>query len=72
MVDDPNPKVTKFEGPLRYGDVDLSTLAERIARGEVTPEFAEAVLAEAERIFAHGARLIEAEIERKKRERGGV
>jgi hypothetical protein len=66
MVDD--PKVVKFEAPLRYGDVDLSTLAERVARGEIPLEFAERVLAEAQRVIDHGTRLIEAEIERKKRE----
>jgi hypothetical protein len=72
MVEDPKSKVTRSEAPLRYGDVDLIALAERLARGEIPVEFAVAALAEAERVFAHGARLIKAEIEQKKRERGGV
>jgi len=72
MDEDPKSKVTRSEAPLRYGEVDLNALAERLARSEIPLEFAEAALAEAERVFAHGARLIKAEIERKKRERGGV
>jgi hypothetical protein len=69
MVDD--PKVVKFEAPLRYGDVDITTLAERVKRGEIPLEFAERVLAECERVVKHGARLIEAEIKRKEREESG-
>ncbi len=72
MIEDPKSKVTRSEALLRYGDVDLIALAERLARGEIPVEFAEAALAEAERVFVHGAHLIKAEIERKKRERGGV
>jgi hypothetical protein len=72
MVEDPKSKMARSEAPLRYGDVDLIALAERLARGEIAVEFAEAALAEAEQVFAHGARLIKAEIERKKRERGSV
>ena len=60
MIEDPKSKVTRSEAPLSYGDVDLNALAERLARGEIPLEFAVAALAEAERVFAHGAGLIKA------------
>ena len=61
---DPKSNVTKFEAPLRYGDVDLTTLADRVRRGEIPAEFAERVLAEAQRVIELHARIIDAACER--------